>query len=64
MICCYNCRSNDPYKESHHPRYTPLDRLDDAAIKQIGVKRFADDQSNVAFLDPNRDASARSLPHE
>ena len=24
MICCYNAARNDPYKESHHPRYTPL----------------------------------------
>jgi ectoine hydroxylase len=61
MICCYNARSNDPYKESHHPRYTPLDRLDDAKIKQIGVKRFDDDLAEVAFLDPDRDASARTL---
>jgi hypothetical protein len=64
MICCYNSRSNDPYKESHHPRYTPLDRLDDGAIKHIGIKRFADDASDVAWLDPNHDASARSLPQE
>ncbi len=64
MICCYNARSNDPYKESHHPRYTPLDRADDASIKAIGVKRFADDSSDVAWLDPNRDASARSLQPE
>lgn len=64
MICCYNARSNDPYKESHHPRYTPLDRLPDAAIQDIGVRRFADDRSDVAWLDPNRDASARSLSDE
>jgi hypothetical protein len=62
MICCYNARSNDPYKDSHHPRYTPLDRLEDSAIKQIGIKRFADDASDVSWLDPNRDASAKSLP--
>lgn len=61
MICCFNARSNDPYKDSHHPRYTPLDRLDDAAIKQMGVRRFADDQADVAWLDPNHDASAKSL---
>src|SRR5262245_25747701 len=24
LICCYNAASNDPYKDSHHPRYTPL----------------------------------------
>ncbi len=61
MICCYNARSNDPYKESHHPRYTPLERLDDSSIKQVGVKRFGDDASDVAWLDPDHDASARSL---
>ena len=22
IICCYNAARNDPYKESHHPRYT------------------------------------------
>jgi len=64
MICCYNARSNDPYKDSHHPRYTPLARLDDAMIKQIGVKRFADDSSDVAWMSPTHDASARSLPNE
>ncbi len=64
MICCYNARSNDPYKESHHPRYTPLDRLDDGAIKEIGVKRFADDASDVAWLDPQHDGSARTLRQE
>lgn len=64
MICCYNARHNDPYKESHHPRYTPLERVDDDQIKVIGVKRFADDGSDVAFLDPDHDASAKSLQRE
>jgi ectoine hydroxylase len=64
MICCYNARSNDPYKESHHPRYTPLERLGDHQIKELGVRRFADDASDVAWLDPDHDASARSLPRD
>lgn len=64
MICCYNARRNDPYKEAHHPRYTPLDRLDDGAIKEIGVRRFADDDADVAWLDPKHDGSARSLEHD
>lgn len=64
MICCYNARSNDPYKDTHHPRYTPLDRLDDLAIKQMGVRRFADDKTDVSWLDPNHDASAKSLPNQ
>jgi len=61
MICCYNAARNDPYKDSHHPRYTPLQTVADSAIKEVGVKRFADDPSNVAWLEDSRDSSARSL---
>ena len=57
MICCYNAARNDPYKESHHPRYTPLAVVPDAAIKAVGVKRFADDASDVAWLEDHKDAS-------
>lgn len=34
LICCYNAARNDPYKESRHPRYTPLAKVSDSAIKQ------------------------------
>jgi hypothetical protein len=34
LICCYNARSNDPYRESRHPHYTPLEKADDDAIRQ------------------------------
>lgn len=34
LICCYNAARNDPYKESRHPRYTPLVKVADSAIKQ------------------------------
>ena len=62
MVCCYNAKTNDPYKESHHPRYTPLERLEDSAIKRIGIRRFTEqDNMQVAFLDPDHDASAKSL---
>ncbi|HEY8503077.1 MAG TPA: phytanoyl-CoA dioxygenase family protein [Gemmataceae bacterium] len=61
MICCYNAARNDPYKESHHPRYTPLQVVPDSAIKEVGVKRFADDRSDVAWLEDRKDRSARSL---
>jgi hypothetical protein len=60
MICCYNARANDPYKDSHHPRYTPLAVVPDAAIKQVGVRRFAD-AGDVAWLEDRRDSSARTL---
>lgn len=61
LICCYNARHNDPYKESHHPRYTPLATVEDRSIREVGIKRFADDSSDVAWLDPKKDVSARSL---
>ncbi len=27
LICCYNAARNDPYEDSRHPRYTPLEKL-------------------------------------
>jgi hypothetical protein len=36
LICCYNAARNDPYKESRHPRYTPLVKAADTAIKEWG----------------------------
>jgi hypothetical protein len=33
LICCYNAARNDPYKESRHPRYEPLAKVSDSAIK-------------------------------
>jgi hypothetical protein len=61
MICCYNAARNDPYKESHHPRYTPLSVVPDTAIVAAGVRRFGASAADVDFLDPNRDRSATSL---
>jgi ectoine hydroxylase len=59
MVCCYNAKSNDPYKESHHPRYTPLIKVDDSAIKEAGISRFEKDGPD-AFLNPDDDQSAKS----
>ena len=60
LICCYNAARNNPFKESHHPRYTPLDKVADTAIKEVGVKRFEDDDTDVAWMG-DEDQSARSL---
>ncbi|NOY41497.1 MAG: phytanoyl-CoA dioxygenase family protein [Planctomycetes bacterium] len=50
LICCYNARQNSPYKEGPHPCYTPLEKVDDAAIKLAGVKRFSDSGGNDSFM--------------
>jgi ectoine hydroxylase len=63
LICCYNAARNNPYKESHHPRYTPLHKLDDDMIRQVGAKRF-DEGEDLDFLDPENDDSAQSLSEE
>jgi ectoine hydroxylase-related dioxygenase (phytanoyl-CoA dioxygenase family) len=36
FICCYNAASNNPYKESKHPRYSYLEKWPDRRIKEIG----------------------------
>jgi phytanoyl-CoA dioxygenase PhyH len=61
MICCYNAARNNPYKTSHHPCYTPLEKVDDGEIKRVGIKRFSDDPSDVGWLNPTDDVSATSL---
>jgi len=61
MICCYNAARNDPYKESHHPRYTPLSKVPDSAIREAGLRRFSDTTADVAWLEEQKDQSARTL---
>ncbi len=59
MICCYNAARNDPYADSHHPRYSPLHKVDDSAIKEVGIHRFADDGADVAWIDSNKSLRAQ-----
>jgi hypothetical protein len=61
MICCYNAARNNPYKESHHPRYTPLQKVSDSSIREAGSKRSANSTTDVAWLDGTKDQSARTL---
>jgi hypothetical protein len=61
MICCYNAARNNPYKESHHPCYTPLVKVPDSEIRKAGQKRFGDSEDDAAWLDQTKDASATVL---
>lgn len=61
MICCYNARSNEPFQESKHAPYSPIDKVDDQRIKQVGIKRFADDTSDVVWLDIERNSMTSLL---
>ena len=42
FICCYNSARNDPYKESRHPRYTPLEKWPHARVKEVGRRQLGD----------------------
>ena len=61
MICAYNAARNDPYKDSHQPRYTPLHKVPDSAIKSTGIRRFADSPGRVDWLEKAKDVSIRTL---
>ena len=63
LLCCYNAARNDPYKDHHMPRYTPLEKLPDSAVKERGgvhagaARRFMrpedhpDDQASLSTPD-------------
>ena len=63
LISCYNTKHNDPYKDSHHPRYTPLSKVDDSEVLRAARERFKNNRDGgVEFAPFNRtDNSARSL---
>jgi len=47
LICCYNAARNDPYKESRHPRYRPLEVWDDSRIREIGRRDSQPERADV-----------------
>ena len=49
LICCYNAARNNPYLDHHHPRYTPLEKVPDEAIKAAGLK-FSDASNEGDFM--------------
>lgn len=61
MICCYNSARNNPYKESHHPCYTPLQVVPDSRIQEVGIKRFDSGSNEVGWLKVSSDQSAKVL---
>lgn len=51
LICCYNAARNNPYKESHHPRYERLEKVADSVLKEAGVRL----SSAKAFWSPEQE---------
>jgi ectoine hydroxylase len=61
MICCYNARHNDPTKKHHHPGYTPLVKVPNAAIKEAGHRATA---AHQRFLSQDVDETSRRIEKE
>ena len=61
LICCYNMAKNDPYKDSHHPRYTKLNKVDDKMILKVGMERFSSAGDDMKWMNPDHDHSSTSL---
>ncbi|HQX58948.1 MAG: phytanoyl-CoA dioxygenase family protein [Rhodoferax sp.] len=38
VLFCFNAARNNPYVEHHHPQYTPLRKVDDAAVRAAGAR--------------------------
>ena len=64
MLFCYNAARNNPYREHHHPMYTPLVKVDDDAIKTAGLKFAAGAEErflNQPFAPPDLKAKIENL---
>ena len=61
LICCYNAARNNPYKKSHHPSYTALDKVDDDAILRTGVKASS---ATSDFVEPASDKTSEGVKVE
>ncbi len=60
LICCYNAAANSPYKESHHPSYTPLDKIADGDIMAFADRHFSADDRH-ALMAGEADTSVQAL---
>ena len=41
LIACYNAARNDPFEDSKHPRYSPLEVRADAEVLEVGDRQWA-----------------------
>jgi len=57
IITAYNARSNDPFREHHHPKYTPLDRWPDDAIRRLSKCGITEGDGTI-FMQHEKDQSA------
>lgn len=59
LISCYNSKHNNPYKEHHHPQYTPLEKVADESIKAFGVRSSDSQQEYLETRDDETTAAGK-----
>ncbi len=54
VLFCFNAARNNPYLEHHHPQYTPLDKVDDDAVRKAGARLSSEgaDHFRKTFSNP------------
>ena len=50
FICCYNTRSNDPYKDGRHPHYLALPRVGAEEVAAVGRRHLQRISDSVASI--------------
>ncbi len=60
LICCYNAARNNPYKESQHASYTPLEKIGADAIPNSGLKGFGENPKSD-WVSPESDQTIEKL---
>ena len=54
VLFCFNAARNNPYLEHHHPQYTPLQKVDDDAVRKAGARLSSEgaDHFRKTFSNP------------
>jgi ectoine hydroxylase-related dioxygenase (phytanoyl-CoA dioxygenase family) len=61
LLFCFNAARNDPFIEHHHPRYTPLMKVADHAVRAAGVRFAVGEDAHFRKRPGNPPGLARRL---
>lgn len=59
LLFCFNAARNDPFIDHHHPRYTPLAKVSDSAVRAAGVRFAVGEYANFRKAPGNPAALTR-----
>ena len=59
LLFCFNTARNDPFIDHHHPRYTPLAKVSDSAVRAAGARFAVGEDANFRKAPGNPQALTR-----